>query len=220
MTVPVPRPPGAWKALARDALLNPEEKAARAAALAAPTEPALDPAEDLGAEMPKLTPEQRLIRFQALIDRAGWKMSFVFDADSARIEAFHPSRAAVMVTAKAGRDAVYSYVLIPKARGVPRWQVVRHAAIEHFLTHQTLPSGTRSFRVANLCHCTKQGRFPTEAYAKLARTDIQIRNTGRGRPPAPEGRVYRCPTDQRVWHVTRLARWRRPSKPQPSGAAQ
>ncbi|MET9122988.1 hypothetical protein [Streptomyces sp. NPDC004528] len=205
MSAPAPRPPGAWRALARDACLNPEERAARDAVRA------LLPAKGVRGERPwtaaaDLAPEQRLIRFQSLVDRAGWRPSFTFDDERARLEAFHPSRAAVMFTARFGRDRVNAYILRPADVGMPRWKSVGTTAVAHFLTHQTLPDGVRPHPVAKLCKCAKKGRFPTEEYAKIARTELQLRNRRNGLP-AVEGRVYRCPHDQRIWHVTRRSHW-------------
>ncbi|MFF8406931.1 hypothetical protein ACF06P_35550 [Streptomyces sp. NPDC015684] len=161
--------------------------------------------------MRNLSPEQRLIRFQALVDQAGWKMSFVFDGDSARIEAFHPSRAAVMVTARAGRDRVNAYVLPPAVRDLPRWLSVRAASVEFFLTHLTLPPGQRHHPVTWLCKCPKTGRFPTESWAKHFMTDIAIHEGLRRYRGSALRRAYLCPDDNRVWHVTRRKKWYPPT---------
>jgi hypothetical protein len=200
MNTPIPRPPGPWRALARDAHLNPEEAAARTAALDECHRPA-------GTEPVPLrglaTPHSRLIRYQSEIDRAGWKVTFVRDTERARIEGFHPSGAAVMATAKAGRDYANLYVLPAAPTARTRWLRVSNGCFAYFLEHLTLPAGVRGFRVPFICRCRKTGRYPTEAVAGAVMVDIRIKRVLKAHSAQVERRAYRCPDDDRVWHLTR-----------------
>ncbi|MET8826962.1 hypothetical protein ABZX40_04940 [Streptomyces sp. NPDC004610] len=198
MNVPKPQPPGPWRAIARDARLNAEEEAAKAEVVAAARAvPCPQPSEG-----PVLTPRERLVPYQSLVDRAGWRLRFTGDAAQARVEAFHPSRAAVMVTARVDRKALHAYVLEPGAKGVPRWRLASPGHVEYFLAHRMLPPGAQQRRVEKRCHCPKGG-YPTDSWAKVVRTNLQIKNLYRRGLPAIEGKVYRCPDDPRVWHITR-----------------
>ncbi|MEU4168902.1 hypothetical protein AB0F46_18745 [Streptomyces sp. NPDC026665] len=201
MNAPIPRPPGPWRALARDAHLNPEEAAARAAALdechrVAGSEPLQPPA----------APHTRLIRYQSEVDRAGWKGSFVKDTERSRIEGFHPTGAAVMATARAGRDYVNLYVLPANPTGRTRWVSVSNGSFAYFLEHLALPARVRGFRVPYLCRCRKTGRYPTEAVAGAVMVDIKIKRVLKAHSTQVERRAYRCPDDDRVWHLTHWAR--------------
>ncbi|MEV7289656.1 hypothetical protein AB0O01_34760 [Streptomyces sp. NPDC093252] len=199
MNVPKPRPPGPWRAIARDARLNPEEEAARAAvADLADTTPRHEVAEE-----PVLTPRQRLIPFQSLVDRAGWRLRFTESGVRARAEAFHhPTRAALMVTSRTDRKPIHAYVLEPRTRGLPTWMRTAPHHVEYFLAGRLLPPGAKRRPYKNRCTCPKGG-YPTELWAKTVRTNLQIKNIYRRGLPATEGSVYRCPDDPRVWHITR-----------------
>ncbi|MFE2469738.1 hypothetical protein [Streptomyces mirabilis] len=211
MTTPIPRPPGPWRALARDARLNPEEAAARTIAI--------DECRRLAdaASVPRWepSPHERLVRYQSIIDRSGWKVSFVRGDERARIEAFHPSGAAVMATAKAGRDCVNLYVLAAAPTEGVRWLHVSAGSFTYFLEHVALPEGTAGMRVPFLCRCAKSGRYPTEACARAVMVDVTIRRVLKRHSVQGERRAYRCPDDDRVWHLTRRAKWYDAKKPEP-----
>lgn len=196
---PIPKPPGPWRALARDAVLTAQEAAARDAALA-DRQHGGD-----AAATPEPLQHERLIRFQSLADRAGWRVSFVRTADRARIEAFLEG-AAVMATAMPGRS-VHAYVLHPAGNRTPRWLATTPSAAEHFLEHLRLPQDAGRRRPDIKCQCKKEGRYPTEAWAKRALTNILINKELRQGRRATERRVYRCPADDRVWHITSRRTW-------------
>ncbi|MFJ8153935.1 hypothetical protein [Streptomyces sp. NPDC094468] len=201
MSAPMPRPPGPWRAWARDAVLNPEELAARNAVVA-----------ELGTNTsragqdwtPKQTPREQLAPFEALTVRAGWTASITDTDRRATLEGFSPKGAAVMVTAVRGRG-VNAYVLYPAKR--PIWLVTTPRAIEHFLTHEALPAGVRRGVPTGKCQCGKTGRYPTETRAQEVLTEIKIREQLRERRTMAPRRAYRCPDDDRVWHLTRKKTW-------------
>lgn len=198
MSAAIPQPPGAWRALARDALLNPEERATKERVLAELAEPA--------AETPELpssaVPELRLSPYQSLIDRAGWKLRAAVTEQRARIEAFHPSGAAVMVTAARGRR-IYVYVLPAAEKNIPSWRVIHRADLERFLRTRNI-SGPHT--PTCLCSCDKR-RYPTEAYAKTTKFEVNLRRVVREHGAMGERRAYRCEDDDRVWHLTSRASW-------------
>lgn len=205
MTAPIPRPPGPWRALARDNILNPEEAATREATLVALRNVReIGPEASPAADSPEPTPEARLIRFQSAIDRAGWRISYKGGDERARVEGFHPDGHAVMATAIRGRP-VRTYVLVAAGKRTPRWAATSAAALEHFLVHRQLPAGAVRRRPNSKCQCKKAGRYPTETLAKLALLNILINKEIRQGRQATERRAYRCPDDDRVWHLTSRA---------------
>jgi len=204
MTTPIPRPPGLWRAIARDSRLNPEEAAARAAVTA--TQAELEPptaAPPLPEDDPINWPvERRLAPYQSRIERAGWKAVLVVGEDRARLDGFHADGAAVMLTAMRGRK-VYVYVLPPTGRKTPRWRAVNASTLEDFLRRRKI----RGFHYpVSGCTCTKR-RYPTEATAKAAIVDITIRRVVKEHGIQSERRVYRCPDDDRAWHITHIPKW-------------
>lgn len=203
MSAPTPQPPGAWRALAREALLNPEERAAKARALAELAEPARPPEET--PELPSSAPpELRLSPYQSLIDRAGWKLRAAVTEKRARIEAFHPSGAAVMVTAALGRH-VNVYVLPAAEKNIPSWRVIHRTDLEIFLSTRSIRS---PYTPTCLCNCDKR-RYPTEDYAKTAKFEVNLRRVVKEHGAMGERRAYRCEDDDRVWHLTSRASWRK-----------
>ncbi|HEY6117378.1 MAG TPA: hypothetical protein VI172_15610 [Candidatus Dormibacteraeota bacterium] len=204
MTAPIPRPPGPWRALARDAILTPQEAAARDAALAELQDKGVTaPAVPAVSETP---PHQRLTRIQSLADRSGWRVNLLRTAERARIEAFHPDGAAVMATAVPDRS-VHAYVLHPAGQRTPRWLATTPSAAEYFIEHLRLPEGAARRKPDSKCRCKKAGRFPTQAWAQRALTNILINKELRQGRRATERRVYRCPADDRVWHITSRRAW-------------
>lgn len=213
MSVPTPRPPGPWRAIARDNQLNPEEKAVRDATLAdlqTPTAPPT-PLPEIPPPSVDDSPELRLRLYQSLIDQAGWKMRASVTEERARLEAFHPSGAAAMVTAARGRP-VNAYALPATEKNTPRWRVIHHADLELFLQKQ-------SFRGCHtptcLCTCGKQP-YPTQRHAKEAVLEVTLRRVVREHGVQGERWFYRCPDDDRVWHLTsRAPRSRKPKRKRP-----
>ncbi|MEU9208523.1 hypothetical protein AB0D27_11355 [Streptomyces sp. NPDC048415] len=217
MSAPIrPKPPGPWRAIARDAVLNPEEAAARAAAIAeAQRDGAL-----VGAVAGRCAkdPKQMLKPYVPILHRAGWRVRFTADEHRARIEAFHPDGAAVMLTAVPERGTL-AYVLYASTDYAPPWLATSPAAIEHFAQHRKLPPGGRRIKPGSKCDCGKKGRFPTEAWAKKALTDIRIKRALSQRRQGAERRAYRCPHDDRVWHLTHTRKWYSEKKPKPKKAS-
>ncbi|MFB7596909.1 hypothetical protein [Streptomyces sp. NPDC056160] len=205
MTAPIPRPPGVWRAWARDDHLNPEEVAARDAVMAAyarpkpsqPPEPPVDARPDL-----------RLGHYQSLINRAGWKVRSMAGENRARIEGFHRDGAAVMVTAVRGRK-VNAYVLPAARKRTPRWRAIHAADLDAFLLRRQVNA---PYIPTSKCACGKRP-YPTEAYAKAAIVDVTIRRVVKLRGLQHERRAYRCPDDDRVWHLTSIPKWYGQKKP-------
>ncbi|MFJ8348966.1 hypothetical protein ACIQ9J_21920 [Streptomyces sp. NPDC094153] len=210
MTAPIPRPPGVWHALARDGHLNPEERAVRDAVAAAhtPADPPADTPAQPAAVPDAAAPRKRLAPYQSLMDRTGWTASLTRTADRARLEAFQPDGAAVILTAVRGQD-VNAYVLPATQKAVPRWRAIHPADLTAFLTRRQvidphLPPG--------LCACGKR-RYPTEARAKAAIVDVTIHRVVRQHGLQYERRAYRCPDEDLVWHLTSIPKWCDDKKP-------
>ncbi|MFJ6841373.1 hypothetical protein ACIQRE_01740 [Streptomyces griseoluteus] len=141
-----------------------------------------------------------------MLQRAGWRVRFTADADRARIEALYSDGAAVMLTAVRGRG-INAYVLHAAVRRPPRWLGIALTHLDHFAEHRQLPHTARRWELTSKCRCGKRGRFPTEAWAKKILTDIKIRKELRLMQHASERRVYRCPDDDRRWHITSSKKW-------------
>ena len=202
MSAPIPRPPGPWRAWARDDRLNPEEAAARAAVIAAhtpPPDPAPEPDPEPAVDAPL---EARLRPYQSLLDQAGWKTRSAADEQRARIDAFHPDGAAVMVTVVRGRKT-NAYVLPAAQKKTPRWRAINAGDLEVFLTRRQVIAPRIP---TSQCDCGKR-RYPTEALASAAIVDVTIRRVLKQHRSQSERRAYRCPDDDRVWHLTHIAKW-------------
>lgn len=213
MTAPIPRPPGPWRAWARDSRLNPAEAAARDEALAALTQPPEPPAEEPPTppdDPVGRAPHDRLGPYQSLIARAGWKAHSHRAEDRARLEAFQPDGAAVMVTAVRGRKTnAYVLPVAPAQKKTPRWRAINPGDLEAFLVcRQVVAPRIPTCR----CDCGKR-RYPTETSAKAAIVDVTIRRVVREHHLQSERRAYRCPDDDRVWHLTHIAKWYGDKKP-------
>ncbi|MCI3277504.1 hypothetical protein [Streptomyces cylindrosporus] len=205
MTAPIPRPPGLWRAIARDHVLNPEEAATRATVLAdltQPTEPPpaqpTPPQEDVDEQPPRL----RLSPYQSLIDRSGWKPFLTHTEDRARLEGFQPDGAAVIAIAVRG-EKTKAYVLPAAPKRQPRWRAIAPADLGEFLTGRRVIAPRPP---ASNCSCEKR-RYPTEARAKAAIVDVTIRRVVKLRGLQSERRAYRCPDDDLTWHLTHIAKW-------------
>ncbi|WP_143662379.1 hypothetical protein [Streptomyces sp. Amel2xC10] len=154
----------------------------------------------------RLPPEARLVRFQSSIDKADWKLAFMGGDERARIEGFHPDGHAVMATAVRGR-AVHAYVFADAGKKTRKWVATNPDALTYFLVHQQLPAGAARRRPYRKCRCGKR-RYPTQALAKAALLDILTNKELRQGRRATETRAYRCPDDDRVWHLTSRKSWR------------
>jgi hypothetical protein len=204
MSTPIPRPPGLWHALARDAALNPAEQAARDTVIAAHTDHPPAAAVPGGS-----VPLQRLAPYQVLIERAGWRLQTDTAGGRARVEGFHPSGAAALVTA--GRDGVVKAYVLPAARkNTPCWSEIHPMALAHWLRHRTLTESDVPRRPRSRCACRKR-RYPSEAYAARSLVDATIRRVVKRHGRQKECRAYRCPDDDLVWHLTSLPEWPRPA---------
>ncbi|MFJ2719397.1 hypothetical protein [Streptomyces sp. NPDC087437] len=210
MTAPIPRPPGAWRALARDSHLNPEERAARDAVVAA--QALADPPASTLPQLPAVpdgaAPRKRLAPYQLLMDRTGWKARLTWSADQARLEAFQPDGAAVMVTAVRDAD-INTYVLPATQKAVPRWRLIHPSDLTAFLTRRQVIDPRIP---TSPCACGKR-RYPTESRAKAAIVDVTIHRVVKRHGLQYERRAYRCPDDDRVWHLTSLPTWYGDKKP-------
>jgi hypothetical protein len=153
-------------------------------------------------------PELRLSRYQSLIGRAGWTTRSTADADRARVEGFHPDGAAVMVTAVRGRR-VNAYVLPVAPKNTPRWRAIHAADLEAFLLRRQVKA---PHIPSSKCACGKRP-YPTEAYAKAAIVEVTIRRVVKLHGLQYERRAYRCPDDDRVWHLTSIPEWYGQKKP-------
>lgn len=202
MNTPIPRPPGLWHALARDAALNPEEAAARDAVVAAHTARPPGP-------QPGQTPLQRLAPHQQRIERAGWRLQTDTIGQRARIEAFHPSGAVTLLTADC-EGPVKAYVLPATDKGTPSWSEIHPMGLAHWLRHRALTESDIPRRPLSRCTCRKR-RYPSEAYAARTLVDATIRRVVKRHGRQKECRAYRCPDDDLVWHLTSLPEWPRPA---------
>ncbi|MGP4085470.1 hypothetical protein [Streptomyces sp. KR55] len=208
MSAPIPRPPGLWRALARDGLLNPEEAAARAAVIAEHAARVTAAEAEAGSAEPKpaLPPRERLVPYEELLERAGWRIVVTATDERARLEAFHRD-AVIMVTASlGGASGARRYVLPAAGRGTPHWRPVNLAGLEHFAATLQLPPKTKRVRLTSKCTCDKR-RYPSEAIAKDAIVEVTIKRVVKMHTLQSERRAYRCPDDDRVWHLTAIAKW-------------
>ncbi|MFJ2178913.1 hypothetical protein ACIOHE_39220 [Streptomyces sp. NPDC087851] len=184
------------RAIQRDNLLNPEEAAVWAATADALTRtrrrrvPAAPPAALL---------RKRVEEYVPLLRAAAWTATVTVHAGRARLEGARPDGAAVMVTASSQRDgvAVHRYVL--HASGAD-WFTVGADAFEYFTERGYLPGGAARQRYVPVCRCAVE-RFPEERRAAARLLEIKIRRARQRRGPGQH--PCRCPTDDRVWHLTK-----------------
>jgi hypothetical protein len=197
---PTPRPPGISfhlsRALVRENQLTPDEQAARDSVAPAPA-PGVPAIPDVAAGK---TPGEQVAVYEPLLRRAGWRVDIFSHPLRGRLEAFHSSGAAVMITVdrrrhKRDRNRGNLYVLF--APGSGQWQRTPIAALEHFAVHRTLPPGVRHRTVDSKCCCGKSC-YPTLAAASAVLNEAAPKRGRRRR----EHRCYRCEADDRVWHLT------------------
>jgi hypothetical protein len=198
--LPRPRPPGLSfhlsRALVRENQLTPDEQAARDGVTPAltPDVPAI-PAVAAGK-----TPGKQVAAYGPLLRRAGWRVDILSHPLRSRLEAFHSSGAAIMITVDRrrhvkDRNRPNLYVLL--APGAGQWQRTRIASLDYFAAHRTLPPGVRSRPVDSKCCCGK-ARYPTLVAASAVLSKMAPTRGHRRR----ERRCYRCEADDRVWHLT------------------
>lgn len=166
--------------------------------------------------VPRLTPRERVARWEPALTQHGWIVTVTHTDERARLEATHPSGAAVMVTSgRAGRQGANGttklYVL-PGHHNVPAWIGVRRPGLEEFIRSRIV-TGYRK-RVQSKCQClTRAGRrkvrYVTDARATHAMAEARRQRLEEGQPAdTVECRTYRCPDDDRVWHVSSKRTWR------------
>ncbi|MFD8777576.1 hypothetical protein [Streptomyces sp. NPDC059916] len=149
-----------------------------------------------------LTPRERVEEWAPLLREHGWRVQISATMARARLDAFHPSGAVVMVTAgSVGRrrsEKAYLYVLKPPNSSPKGWLAVNRGPFGEFVRTGTVRSGRW---VTSKCGCQKL-RHATEARAEAALLDTKIRRTLHHQERRNECRVYRCPDDDRAWHLT------------------
>ncbi|MFJ9900527.1 hypothetical protein ACIQPR_45090 [Streptomyces sp. NPDC091280] len=140
-----------------------------------------------------------MIKYRAMIDCAGWAMSSTHTEDRARIEAFHTNGAAIMITISPGRNkGARAYMLTP---GWAWWRKIPLPAVEAFVTRLEIPPKAKRPPVGSPCTCEKV-KYPTRDRAMDTLTDITIKRVIKRNGVQSERSAYRCPCDDRVWHVT------------------
>ena len=213
--MPLPQPPGfsfqLSRALARDSLLNPEERAALELSRALARDGQLNPEERIQRDnvalnlaqkrnppRPVPPPGKQVAAYKKRLEQAGWQTKLFTHPLRGRLEGFHPSGAAVMLTADRRRTSaprkVIPYLLPP---GKTRWYKTDLASLEDFIVCLKLPPRAKNILVGTKCHCPKI-RYPTLAAAAAAinvATSTQITQRA-------ARRCYRCEADDRVWHLT------------------
>lgn len=155
---------------------------------------------------------EKVARYEPLLTEAGWQLHLTSNRNRARLEATHPSAAAIMITAVRGRRGVHHYVL--HAQDPPGWFAVSRTALESFAHHLRLPPEAPRRKPRTKCRCAKRGTYPTRSRATAALLDVKVNKTLRESRKARERTVYRCPHDDRAWHLTSSA------SPRPQREAQ
>lgn len=201
---PRPRPPGLAfhfsRALARESRLTPAEQEAKdsvephaSAARQQVVEPRTSATHEQGESVPL---EERLVAFQRMLEKSGWKLVLTSHPLRARLEAFHPFGATVMITADSRRPGhcrkINIYFL---GLGATTWRKCGKKYLEYVIAYAKKPRRTHFPRVESKCRCNKKGRYPTQAAATAVSDEIARLNRG-------ELRAYRCDADDRVWHLT------------------
>ncbi|MFE4829954.1 hypothetical protein [Streptomyces sp. NPDC056672] len=123
-----------------------------------------------------------------------------------RLEAEHPADAALMITTKRSQvghpwGKLTFYVLFPPQSGPADWLHTRKHTAGHFAEHLSLPAGAYRVRVFSKCHCNKVP-YATRQRAQAALLDVKIKRVVVRSADMIERGVYRCPQDDRVWHLT------------------
>jgi hypothetical protein len=165
---------------------------------------------------PKLTPRERVAQREPLLTEHGWTVHITATEQRARLEATHPSGAAVMVTSgQAGRASGSGnsrfYVLRP-TDGPGVWLGVRLGGFEEFV--RTLAVTKYKRRLDTKCQCRSgfgksKTRYTTQMRAQKAMEEARRHRAREGETDGVECRTYRCPDDDRVWHTSSRPVWRK-----------
>ncbi|MEV7871483.1 hypothetical protein AB0P17_36535 [Streptomyces sp. NPDC088124] len=185
------------RALRRDNLLNPAEAAvwAETADALARTRRRRAPARGAALTLLRASVEAHRPRLVA----AGWTADVAVGAGRARLEGGRPGGAAVMLTATPRRDGVILRRYVLHADGAD-WFVVGARGFEYFVDHRYLPGGAARQTYVPACRCGLV-QFAEEQRAAARLLEIKIRRA-RQRTGSPR-RPYRCPDDDRVWHLSK-----------------
>ncbi|MEV1042368.1 hypothetical protein AB0J01_38000 [Streptomyces sp. NPDC050204] len=185
---PRPSPPGRAldlsRALVRENRLTPEEQTARDSVMVLVPRP------------PALTPGERVAPFVPLLQAQGWRTEITDHALRARLEAFHPCGAVIMITADTRRRASTGLYVLRPTEG--NWRKIHTSTLTHFARTLTLPPEGRFPIVPSKCRCLKAS-FPTGATAAARLAEIAATAAPDTARPV---RHYRCDADDRVWHLT------------------
>ncbi|MFF8412885.1 hypothetical protein [Streptomyces omiyaensis] len=154
------------------------------------------------SKMPKENAE-RFGPYLPLLRRFRWRIETA--GEGHRLEAVHRSGARVMLTTRRDdRYGVRRYVLSVPGEKSLRWRQVSSAALAEFLRTRRLPAGTPVRIPPTICHCKKR-RYVSEYDALQYLVEAKLRRNLHRERRRRECRVYRCPTDPRVWHLTSWA---------------
>jgi hypothetical protein len=162
---------------------------------------------------PKLTPLERVTQWEPVLTSHGWTVHITYTPERARLEATHPSGAAVMVTSgiagRTGSGSTQRYALQSTDKPLP-WFGVGNGVLETFIATRILTGGKR--RVTSKCQCrTKAGRpkvrYTTEVRAVRAMAEARRQRARNGQEETAECRAYRCPADDRAWHTSSQPVW-------------
>ena len=164
----------------------------------------------------RLTPRERVAKWEPFLREHGWSLRIVHTDQRARLEAMHRSGAVVMVTSgSAGRTSsghTKFYVLKPGDGPVAIWLGVRRTGFEEFVRSRVV-SGYWN-RVESKCQCRtgagrRKVRYATKSRAKMAMADARRQRERDDEEETAECRTYRCPDDDRVWHMSSRRSWRK-----------
>ncbi|MFK0172626.1 hypothetical protein ACIQU5_27900 [Streptomyces sp. NPDC090306] len=196
MPRPVPRPPGLWRALARDAVLTPEETAARSAV----PRPHTRPVPDAG------TTPTRPGALRAVADRyvkailgVGWRAEVMTLPGRVLVEGIGPGTAAVTVLVT--YDETARYALQPHRTG-PRWALVWPGEWRYYLTHRYIPLDAPQSRAPITCTCRKILHWPSRHLADEAVLALWAERERLHHEGQQVRRAYRCADDPLIWHGT------------------
>lgn len=195
------------RASVRDNALNPQEREVyerNAALFRALRRDGQPNPEELAALRPqgcRLSPVDRVSRSREVLVRNGWTVEIAGHPLRARLEATHPSGAAVMITADMRRpdDRIKMYLLRPPGRG--HWQRLR-AGMLPLAAERPERCGVTMGRPESKCRCGK-AKYPTAIRAAEELDRARAKRLAKGQQRT-EKRYYRCEYDDRAWHLTSM----------------
>lgn len=142
------------------------------------------------------------VEIRELLVAEGWTVSSVWEARGRLLfEAHHPVGGAVMATRSAKRSHLYA--LSAKGRN---WFSVSRSGLDTFIGTHSLAKGTYGPVRESACNCNKK-IYPTRARAQTALLDLKIQRIVIRGGLEGERRAYRCPDDDRQWHLTSRSHW-------------